>query len=223
MKVIIPVNRYDILITRINSLDTSKWHNNLYLNRFLSRRCDSNKQFIQELSVNSYLYWSSEVEVDVIVRLFSFRLLPESERLRVITAISELAIEIPDSGFLKAEIKSLMTPDELNTLLDKVKTKLIPNLDKEIVQWKRNYNYGDDPEEYFEELKNALKEYKIEFEEDETITEKIDSTLKKIDLIVEELKSDLPDDKKGEEELFSQNKYEDDKNNRRSIFDDVDL
>jgi len=83
VKVIIPVNRYDILITRINSLDTSKWHNNLYLNRFLSRRCDSkflelfitrNKQFIQELSVNSYLYGSSEV--DVIVRLFSFRLLP---------------------------------------------------------------------------------------------------------------------------------------------------
>lgn len=230
VKVIIPVNRYDILITRINSLDTSKWHNNLYLNRFLSRRCDSkflelfitrNKQFIQELSVNSYLYWSSEV--DVIIRLFNFRLLPESERLRVITAISELAIEIPDSGFLKAEIKSLMTPDELNSLLDKVKTKLIPNLDKEIVQWKRNYNYGDDPEEYFEELKNALKEYKNEFEDDETITEKIDSTLKKIDLIVEELKSDLPDDKKGEEELFNQNKYEDDKNNRRSIFDDVDL
>lgn len=236
VKVIVPNNRYDVLITRIKSLDTSKWSNNYYLNNFLSRRCDSkflesfivsNQHFIQKLKVNSPLYYSSDI--DLIVRLFSFNLLPESERLRVTTAISDLAIDKPDSGFLRESIRSLMTLDELSNLLNKIQKELIPNLDEKITQWQNEYNREsdyfskDDPEEYFDKLKNTLEEYKNEFEEDETITEKIDYALKKTDSIVEALKSELPEEKKDEEELFNQNRHEDDKNNRRSIFDDVDL
>ncbi|MGZ4976088.1 MAG: nSTAND3 domain-containing NTPase [Methylobacter sp.] len=230
VKVIVPINRYDALITRIKFLDTSKWQNRSSLNRFLSSRCDSNflksfiacnQQFIQKLSVCSYLRWSSEV--DVIVRLFSFKLLPESERLRIVTDIYELAIDIPDSGFLKEKIKDLMTHDELNSLLEKIKTKLIPNLDQQIAQWEWNYNHENDPEEYFDELKNALEDYKNEFETDETITEKIDNAFKKIHLTVKELKSESPADKDDEDELFNRNMQEDVEHNQRSIFDDVDL
>jgi predicted house-cleaning noncanonical NTP pyrophosphatase (MazG superfamily) len=235
VKVIVPNNRYNILITCIKSFDTSKWSNNYYLNNFLSHRCDSkflelfiasNKQFIQQLKINSPLFLS---DIDVIVRLFGFKLLPESERLRVVTAISELALKTPDSGFLGIEIKSLMTSDEFDNLSERIQSELIPNLDDKIVQWQNEYNresdyfYKNDPEEYFDKLKNALEEYKNEFEEDETITEKIDNALEKIDSIVAALKSELPEDKKDEEELFNQNRPEDDKNNRRSIYDDVDL
>ena len=178
--------------------------------------------FRMRLKVRSPLYYSSDI--DVIVRLFSFKLLPESERLRVVTAISELAIETPDSGFLKAEIKSLMTPNELSSLLGEIQTELIPNLDEKIYQWKDNYNHEDEPELYFDKLKDALEEYKSEFENNEVIAETIDNALKKIDLIVEELKSELPEDEYDkEEEFLNRNRQEDAKNIQRSIFDDVDL
>lgn len=230
VKVIIPVTRYDALITRIKSLNTSKWQNDLALKRFLSRRCDKkfleyflakNQQFIHELSVSYYLSWSSEV--DVIVRLFSFNLLPEPERLRIVNCISELAIETPDSGFLKSDIKGLMTSDELNSLLDRIKTELIPSLDREIAKWKWNYSYGNDPEEYFDDLKNTLEDYKNEFEDNLNITEKIDNALTTIALIVEELKSELPEDESDDDKSLNRNNQEKIIDNQRSIFDDVDL
>lgn len=233
VKVIVPTNRYDILINRIKLFDISKWRDELCLMRFLSRRCDStflklflshNQYFIQEIKINSYLYYSYySSNIDMIVRLFNFKLLPESERLRVVKAISELAIETPDSGFLKAEIKSLMKPNELSSLLDEIQTKLIPNLDETISQWKDRHNEEDDPEQHFYELKNALDEYKNEFDNNVIITQSINNALKKIDLIVEEIKSELPKEEYDkEEELLNRNSQKDTKNNRRSIFDDVD-
>jgi hypothetical protein len=230
VKVFVPVNRYDALITRIKSFDTSKWHNDSSLKRFLSRRCDSNfleifiasnQQVVEKLQVDSPLYLSSDI--DVIVRLFNYKLLPESERLRIVNAISELAVDTPDSGFLEDDIKSLMAPDELNNILNKVQSELILNLDKTIIEWRSNYNEKDDPEEYFDNLKEALKNYRNEFEESEITIEKIDISLEEIHKIVEELKSELPEDKDDEKELFNRNIQEDIKNNQRSIFDDVDV
>ena len=81
----------------------------------------------------------------------------------------------------------------------------------------------DDPEQHFYELKNALDEYKNEFENNVIITQSINNALEKIDLIVEEIKSELPKEEYDkEEELLNRNSQKDTKNNRRSIFDDVD-
>ena len=54
-----------------------------------------NPEFIAQLNVGAYLYAVSDV--DVLVRLHEFDLLPEAERLRHIAAIRELAIDIPDT------------------------------------------------------------------------------------------------------------------------------
>ena len=236
VKVIIPINRYDALIARIKAFDTSNRNNNYLLNIFLSRRCDckflesfiaNNQEFIQNIEVSSPLNYSSEI--DIIVRLFSYMLLPESERLRFAAAISDLAIKTPDSGFLNSEINALMTSDELDNITDRIKTELVPNLDEKIVQWQNKYNresnyfQKDDPKYYFDKLNNSLEDYKNKFVENETITNKIDNALKKIDSIVEALKSELPVDKKDEEELFNRNMQEDARKSPRSIFDDVDL
>jgi hypothetical protein len=230
MKVIVPINRYEALIDRIKVLDLSKWHIDLSLKRFLSSRCDSkfleafidsNKEFIKTLKVNSPLYYSSDI--NCIIRLFNFNLLPESERLRVVNSIYDLAVDTPDSGFLRPEIKGLMSDNELSFLLDKIQTELINNLDKKITQWQDNYNREDDPEQYFDELKNALEDYKNEFKNDESINDKIDNSVKKIEIIVEELKSVFSENIDDEGGIFSRNMQEDTKKNTRSIFDDVDL
>ena len=68
----------------------------------------------------------------------------------------------------------------------------------------------DDPEQHFYELKNALDEYKNEFDNNVIITQSINNALKKIDLIVEEIKSELPKEEYDkEEELLNRNSQKD--------------
>ncbi|GBE36174.1 hypothetical protein BMS3Bbin07_00317 [bacterium BMS3Bbin07] len=228
-KVIVPLDRYDGVMTRLESFDTKKWHNKLALHRFLSYRCDRefivryiarNPEFISNLSVRAYLYAVSDV--DVLVRLHEFGLLPESERLRAVATIRELAIDIPDSGFLREEIRGLMTHEEFIHLLEHVQTTLLPNLDRHIEQWRYNYNSDDDPEIYFDDLKSALQDYGKEFEENENAVERITKALADIDLLIEELQSEIPE-KSDEDGSLGRRAQEEAQNSARSIFDDVDM
>ncbi len=227
-KVIIPLDRYDGLITRLESFNTKKW-NKFSLHRFLSRRCDReflqrylarNPGFISNLSVGAYLYAVSDV--DVLVRLHEFGLLPESERLHAVETIRDLAIDIPDSGFLREEIRSFMTQEEFIHLLDYVQTTLLPDLDRHIDQWRYNYNSDDNPEIYFDELKSALQDYGEEFEENENATKQITKALADIDLLIEKLRSEFPE-KPDEDGSLGGRAQEDAQDSVRSIFDDVDM
>ena len=93
VKVIIPSSRYDALLTRIEKGDLKK---NGTLYQFLAYRCDREfltrfierqPKFISNLQVWSYLYavW----DVDVIVGLHEFGLLPEEKRIGVVAAIQK--------------------------------------------------------------------------------------------------------------------------------------
>lgn len=228
-KVIIPLDRYDGVMTRLELFDTKKWYNKSALHRFLSYRCDReflqryiarNPEFISNLSVGAYLYAVSDV--DVLVRLYEYSLLPEPERLRVVATIRGLAIDVPDSGFLRDEIRSLMTHEELNHLLEHVKTMLLPNLEEHVDQWRDNYNGDDDPEIYFDDLKSALQDYGKEFEENEQAAERVAKALADIDQVIKELQSEFPETP-DEDGFFGGRTQEKTRDSARSIFDDVDL
>ncbi len=229
VKVIVPLDRYDDVMTRIESFDTTKWHNKFSLHRFLSYRCNQKflerfiarcPQFIPSLRVGGYL--SAGSDVDVIVRLHKFALLPEVERLRAVTAILKLAIDVPDSGFLRAEIRGLMTHEELANICEQVQTTLLPNLHVQIDQWRDNYNGKDDPEDHFSELKSALQDYLREFEENEHATKQIDAALAEIDQVIEELRSELPQEPE-EDGFYGHSTQVGAEDSARSVFDDVDL
>ncbi len=228
-KVIVPIDRYDGVITRLELFDTKKWYNKHALHRFLSYRCDREflqcyidlkPEFISNLSVGAYLYAVSDV--DVLVRLHEFGLLPEPERLLVVATIRELAIDVPDSGFLREKIRGLFTHEELIRLLEHVQTTLLPNLDSHIDQWRDNYNGDDDPEIYFDELKSALQDYGNEFEENEQAAVRVAKALSDIDQVIEELRSEFPE-KPDEDGFFGERTQEEAQDAARSIFDDVDL
>ena len=68
----------------------------------------------------------------VFATLHHHRLLPESERKRFVTEVTELAIDTPDSGFLDEDLQSIFTADELQQTLQTVREKLLPNLDNVI-------------------------------------------------------------------------------------------
>jgi energy-coupling factor transporter ATP-binding protein EcfA2 len=228
-KVIVPPDRYETIICDIESVDTTKQYNKSAVHRFLAYRCNKeflelfiarNPQFIQSLSIGAYLYAVSDV--DVIVRLNEFGLLPEPERLRAVNAIRELAVDVPDSGFLRAEIRTVLTPEELVHILQHVQTTLLPNLNETINQWRDGYSRDGDPDDHFGELKSALEEYRGELEQDEESMQLIDSALLRIGSVIEDLRSELPP-KPDKSDFDGRSAEGGVQNFRRSVFDDVDL
>ena len=227
VKVIVPADRFQMLMTRLESFDTKKLENEWELHRFLAYRCSLEfltayiaryPQFIPRLSVGSYL--TAVSDVDVVVRLHSFGLLPEEKRLRVVEIIRGLAVETPDSGFLRPRIRELLTASEVNDILEDVRKKLLPNLENEISNFQWNFKSEDDPESHFEELRSAFKDYRNEFISDPSAVARLDVGLARIDEVVEELRLEQPQEEDGGEfrGLTSHEHGEDD----RSIFEDVD-
>ena len=157
VKVIVPPDRYEAFMARIEIFYKIRRENEDSVNRFLSYRCDRefllqytirNPNFISNLRVGSYLYAVSDV--NVIVRLHEFGLLPESKRNSVVATIRDLAVDMPDSGFLRDRIRQLLTEQELDELFVHIRQALLPNLVDHIDNWRSNYNGDDDPEELFQ-------------------------------------------------------------------------
>lgn len=228
VSVIVPENQYNIVIAKLEQLDLTKWYNKSVLYRFLSYRCDKNflKQyikkkcnFISKLSVNSYIYANSDI--DMMVRLHELNLLPETERLRAIDSIRELAVSVPDSGFLSEGVSSLITDDEMSNILLIVQEKLLPNLDNQIENWRYNFDRDDEPDVYFEEFKNTLDDYKEKFLGNETAHQQIDEALENIEQVIEDLRSEYIEPT-SEENIFSKKSDHESLIDVRSIFDDVD-
>ncbi|MCB1936230.1 MAG: hypothetical protein KDF59_09850 [Nitrosomonas sp.] len=228
VSVIVPLSEYHIVFNKIKTFDTTKWFNKSSLCRFLSYRCDKDflsqfltefPDFVSKLYIGAYIYANSDV--DVFIRLHEFGLLPEDDRVRAVASIKDLAIDIPDSGFLRDSVKGLMTHDELSDILQLVQNTLLPNLDNQIDSWQNNYNGEDEPEAYFEDLKSALEDYKREFEEIEISCSQIEKALTRIDQIIEDLKNEYsPEDDDG---FWKRGGDSATKNiESRSIFDDVD-
>jgi hypothetical protein len=230
VKVIIPLDRYDLVLARLSSFDSSRWNDAKKLYEFLASRCDCEflerylskyPDFIGRLKVGSYLYACSEI--DVIVRLHELGLLPESNRIAVSAKIRELAVETPDAGFLKECIRMLLTPDEFTAILEDVRLQLLPNLDNTIQNWTENYdsNGNDDPEDYFNDLVSALKEFRDELNQHQDAVDEIKSALNEIEVVIDDLRSDQPQEPDWDdfraEGSGKRNDY-----SPRSIFDDVD-
>jgi hypothetical protein len=226
-KVIIPSDRYDLLLARLGKFDLSKSEDKRKCHHFLAYRCNRDflvlfvakyPRFISDLKVGSYLYAVSDV--DVIVKMHEFGLLPANKRLEVVSAIRDLAVDTPDAGFLREEIRELHTPAEVEATLEDVRLKLLPNLAATIENWRDNYYHNkEEPESYFEPLVSALKEFQKELAVHTESAKQIESALADIketiwDLVAEAPEPDYDDDYRG------RSSGSDD--DSRSIFDDVD-
>ncbi|MGA2435844.1 MAG: hypothetical protein ABSG25_11220 [Bryobacteraceae bacterium] len=227
IKVIVSQDRYDALIARLEILGTSKREDKRPLHSFLAFRCDReflaryiarNPQFISSLSVGSYLIAVSDV--DVLVRLHEFSLLPEAKRAAVVSIIRELAVETPDSGFLTEGIREMLKPDEFAQIMEDVRTKLIPNLGDEISHFHHNWDNEEDPEGHFQPLVEAIQDYKDELAQHPKAVSKIDSALKEIEELVEELRSEQPQEPDSDD--YRGGSHSGGGDDSRSVFDDVD-
>lgn len=228
VKVIVPTDRYDALLLRIETFMETRESKDP-VNRFLASRCDRNflsgfvarnPDFVLALRVGSYL--SAISDVGVIVRLRVLDLLPEAERLRHVTSIRVSAVETPDAGFLREDIRPLFTTTEYDEILREVRSKLLPNISECIAEWQSNHNGEEDPDSYFYWLNSALKGYQEALGADIDAVAFIDAGLLEIQKVIEELRSELPQVPE-DEDFFRDSLHGGSSDDSRSIFDDVDL
>lgn len=179
---------------------------------------NANPTFISDLHI--YSHFTACSDLDVILKLHEYQLLPEEHRRTFVARIKELAASTPDAGFLREDIGLLLSINEKEETLNHVKESLIPRLYSVIQGWKWDYNSDDDPESHFEELVGSLVKFKETFE-DTDVRKKIERGLEEIKEIVEELNGDYtaPSSRK----LFDAGNSIDKANGFRSIFDDVDI
>ncbi|MCX6880538.1 MAG: hypothetical protein NTW21_43040 [Verrucomicrobia bacterium] len=229
VKVIVPSDRYELLITRLETIDDTvmmAWQ----LQRFLAFRCDREflghyiakyPEFVHGLRVGSYIYADSGV--DTLVRLHEFGFLPECKRFEVAATIRELAVETPDSGFLREGVRGFLTSEEFGTILEDIRTKLLPNLGGTIESWRGTYDaeWNNDPENHFDELVSALKDFRDELVEYPDAKAPIEWALVKISEVIEDLRSNQSADRDSDVFRWESSGGKSD-DTSRSIFDDVD-
>jgi len=227
VKVSVPSDRYDSLLGRIGSMDIFDEGGTRRLHYFLASRCDREflsrfiarfPSFISGLRVYSYL--NAVSDVDVIVRLHELGLLPETKRAAVAVAIRELAVEIPDSGFLTKGIRDVLKPDEFKQIMEDVQTKLLPKLGHKISNRRWNWENDEDPEQYFSSFVDTMQDYRKEFAKHPEAISKIDSALTEIEKVVDELRSEQPQEPDSDDYRGGSSSGMGD--DSRSVFDDVD-
>ncbi len=226
-KVIIPSDRYELLLTRLGNIDISKAGDERTIHHFLAYRCDraflvryiaKHPRFVAGLRVGSYLYAISDVHV--LIRLHEFGLLPEEKRVAVVLAIRELAVSTPDAGFLCEGLREVHTDAELEATLAEVRLKLLPHLADTIESWRSDfYHNEEEAESYFGPLVSTLKEFRDEVIREADMTEHIDLALTDIKETVMDLMAEAPEPDYGDDYRGSSSGSDDDS---RSIFDDVD-
>ena len=230
VKVIVPSDRYDAMIARLDTIDASKWENARALHSFLSHRADiaflqryldTHPGFIERLRVGSYLNVVSDVSV--ILRLQEAGLLPEAKRKSVVAAVRDLAVNTPDSDFLADRFKPLFRGRELERILEDVREKLIPNLGEEIWTWRCNIDSDDDPEAYFDSFISALRSFSDAFAADPALTSLIDAALEEVDRVIEELKEERQTYDDDDDDIsLAEAALNTPAPANRSVFDDVD-
>ena len=227
-KVIVPSDLYDGLMARLDSLETDNYDDKQHLHRFLSYRCDreflqcyidQHPDFISHLGLESYLYIYFVAEL--LVRLHVFGLLPESERRRAVAKFKKQAVDDLDSGFLRGEIRGLMTQKEITDILVSVQELRLPDLGSLIDALSYDYDGGEDPDSYFDDIKSSLLDYDNEYKDNEHASGLISDALAQIDSAIHELWSEFPEDR-DEEEFFDTPTEKETRDSARSIFDDVD-
>lgn len=226
-KVIVPPDRYDALIDRLNTLPNEPRKSD-ELFHFLSHRCDRtflqaytrrHPLFVSRLHVGSYLYCCSEV--NVLERLREFGLLPEDKRAAIVTEISELAVETPDSGCYLERVQKLFEPAERAALRATLASELFPKLRSTITEWRRNYDSDNgSPEQHFDELGSAINDFKEEFAGDGAAIAHLQLAKQLVKEAISEMESENP--KSEDDDTFHRdNQSHESRDDSRSVFDDV--
>jgi hypothetical protein len=230
---------FHLMLERLKNFTSTKayktqflsiWGAKRKLQSFLANRCS--KEFLRiyielhpailDQVAEPGLCLSAVSEVDLAYTLHRYDLLPEEQRLLFIKKVSEYAISLKDLYGLRSEyIRSIFKEEELTDLKKNLEENVIPVIDQITQDWKSKYNRSKDASDYMQPLIDNYEILKEEFSEDVSIRISIDNELSDLGSWLEENDEGAPEIP--EREKLSVENEEGNTNEKRSIFDDVDL
>ncbi len=237
--IVVPKKMYNIVLERMLSFKESKSYKLSYLSEwdalkkllsFLSRR--SSKEFLKlfvnekpeifDIIVKPTMHFYYSKEIDTVVKLNRFGLLPEKYRKKFVEYISHHTVSGDDLYVLRDEnMQSVFSFEELQELKQKIRNDLLPQISDVRQKYENIFNDYDDytPEEHMEEFYEKINILLKEFDEEDSICQVLEKERKKAKDWAEETdyeKREMPqrklDLRDENEQLISS----------RSIFDDID-
>ena len=206
------------------------------LNPFLSNRCnfDFLKIFIDKFSyypdlLTNFSSLEYDSKVNLLMKLSGFSLLDESTRKKAAEQIQKLVVEEAVPGFPNNFTELILRMDEHSAIVEKIKTRLLPNLTDIITETANSFDKDEDANDHFYDLIKAIGSYRdllgINEDCDESSPEYlfktyIDNALVLIDETVDELNQEPEID---EEREWLDSNSDSTEEPERSIFDDVDI
>jgi hypothetical protein len=155
-KVVVPHSRYVDFIPRLDGLQSQQLYQFLTFRTdqaFLKQYVDRHPSIYETISSPNSL---SGPEAHLLARLHEAGLLPEEWRIRFVERGTRLAVETPDADFLSSRIRPVFSDGEVQAILERVESELLPTLRDLVRDWEASYYGSDDPDEYFEPLVEAL-------------------------------------------------------------------
>jgi hypothetical protein len=227
VKVVVPQSRFEPFAERLNEIELGR-----PLFRFLATRCSAGflRVYLEhhpelgELISSAGSYLSQVSEVDLLVRLHEVNLLPEEWRRRFIDQARRLAIETPDVDFLAVDrIRKLFHPEELDSIISLIREELVPGLSALVDNWSGNYDAGQEPDEWFQPLREVLDVLSAEFQEEAEVKASLSDVSSEIDSAIERiLENRTSEEFDGYDDDYENDERHSPSSGERSIFDDID-
>jgi hypothetical protein len=236
--IILPKSLFSSVEKKINDFTISRKFKTSYLSvwsakqetlSFLSRRCskaflvqfiENNPEFLSDVAVPG-LYVEYSPEIDLLIRLFEFEILPKNIREKLLDTLTSYAVDGKDLFILKDEqIQKLFSNEELINIRKRVNSELLPNLPKTFDSLVSEfYSSNQTSEEFMERHLETLVTLEEMF--------KLPSDLKVIESEIKRAKEWIVENDYEDGVIVPQRQLansEDDNHlvTSRSIFDDID-
>lgn len=198
--------------------------------RFLARRCD--RDFLREYLARCPevldgvsepgLALDADPIVELALRLFELRLLPEVNGTAFLEAVTQYAVDGEDGYAIRdSEIRSMFRRPEWTQFVDRLRGNLVPSLPHVRREWERNHSSGEDPEQHMEGFMGILDSLEREFPGDPAVVREVSFQRNAVKEWISEHYPE-PEESGPPPRLLAHspeasNPYQD-----RSVFDDVD-
>jgi hypothetical protein len=220
VKVVVPTSRFDMVITRLQEFRELRqgtwqdtWSRRRQCDAFLTYRCS--KEFLEQYIERTPSFWETELDfgsylsavsnVDVLVTLYEYDLLPESSRKDCVARIKQLAVQTPDADFLREGWLrgGILKEADIVEIMNHVRDEFVPYVDDTLEVWNDNYESKEGPDVYFHSLTEALTQFRDYFNLGSNERNELGRAITEIDSIIDDKFSSYDEDDEEREDRGS--------------------
>lgn len=235
--VVVPRALFPLILERLSEFPKSRnyksdflstWGGKWVLHSFLARRCS--KEFLEmyikanpgvlDQIAKPGLMLSAMAEIGLVVTLNRLGILSEEHRRQFVETVSQYAVDGDDlTAMNSAPIRTVFKDEEFDELRERVRSELLPRLEKVRENVELNHRPDESPEEHISSLMEMLDTLTLHFGEDPDAATTIDRQRRHATQWVNE---NTPEEPKRKPRKLGNLEKSEKPRSGRSIFDDID-